>query len=160
MRHLSDWSNLDGSLLLHFDPAVMQIFAAHVQLRGRPESGGILLGTVHDNGLLVRIATQPSRHDKQSAYLFERMAFGHRAAARRHWRSSGGIVRYLGDWHTHPQDFPTPSGLDLEEWQKLARARKDERPTLSVIVGRKALHVEMMDKRGKRSPLSATHENL
>lgn len=151
MQHMSDWSTVDGSLLVHLSEDVMQVLSINVQSGGRPESGGILLGTVHERGLMVIAATQPSRLDRQFPYLFERMPFGHRAVARRRWKSSNGLVRYIGEWHTHPQDFPTPSGTDLAEWKKLAQVRLDKRAVLAVIVGRQTFHVEMMDAKGGRS---------
>jgi integrative and conjugative element protein (TIGR02256 family) len=150
MQHLSDWSSTDGTILLHLSAKVIEVFAVNVQSSNRSESGGILLGTVHEKGLMIETATQPSRMDRQFRYMFERMPFGHSAIARRHWRLSNGTVRYLGEWHTHPQDVPSPSGIDLSEWQKLAQVRLDKRPTLSVIVGRKTLHIEMMDRNGNR----------
>ena len=142
MRHVADWATQGQHVLLNFAEGVLGVFEAYVQTRSRPESGGVLLGTVHERGLLITMATPPSRHDGRHPYLFERGPNGHRAVAQRAWRKSGGTVRYLGEWHTHPQDLPSPSRIDREEWRKLARARQDRRPLLAVIVGRRGLHVE------------------
>lgn len=144
MRHVSDWTLPDGSVLLSFSDSVCGVFERNVQTGDLPESGGVLLGTVHERGLLVTVATTPTRLDRQLRYLFERLPFGHRAVARRLWRSTGGTTRYIGEWHTHPQDIPTPSAIDLDEWRKLAKARADKRPLLAVIVGRHTLHVELL----------------
>jgi len=153
MRCMSDWTLGDGSVLLSFSDEVCGVFERNVQVGDRPESGGVLLGTVHERGLLVTVATTPTRLDRQFRYLFERLPFGHRAIARRFWRSSNGKTRYIGEWHTHPQNIPTPSGIDLEEWQALARVRIDRRPLLAVIVGRDALHVELAHGNGHRELL-------
>ena len=153
MRLLSDWSSIGGEVLLHFSSEVMAVFEANVQTERRPESGGILLGTVHDHGMLITHATVPSRFDRQLPMFLSREARGHRAVAQRMWRASGGIVRYLGDWHTHPEDDPSPSGIDLREWHQLALLRNDGRPALSVIVGRREMHVELMFADAKRMPL-------
>ena len=153
MRHVSDWALPDGSVLLNFSEEVRGVFEKNVQVGDRPESGGVLLGTVHERGLLVTVATTPTRLDRQFRYLFERLPFGHRAVAKRLWRSSAGTTRYIGEWHTHPQDIPTPSGIDLHEWRKLANLRADKRPLLAVIVGRQALHVELAHGNGGRELL-------
>lgn len=150
MQHMSDWATPDQELLLNFSEPVLKVFQAHIQTETRPESGGVLLGTVHERGLLVTMATVPTRWDRQFRYLFERSPWGHRAIARRKWRSSGGLVRYIGEWHTHPQSIPTPSSIDLEEWRKLASVRADGRPLLAVIVGWNALHVELASGTGSR----------
>lgn len=154
MRHVSDWTLADGGLLLNFSPDVHDVFERHVQVGDLPESGGILLGTVHERGLLVTVATTPTRLDRQLRYLFERLPFGHRAVAQRMWRRSAGTTRYIGEWHTHPQDIPIPSGIDLDEWRKLAKKRADKRPLLAVIVGRHGLHVELAHGNGHRELLS------
>jgi len=150
MRHVSDWTLGDGRLLLHFSDEVRDVFERNVQVGDRPESGGVLLGTVHEKGLMVTLATTPSRLDRQLRYLFERLPFGHRAVAQRLWRATGGPTRYIGEWHTHPQDIPTPSRIDLDEWKKLAKKRADKRPLLAVIVGRHTLHIEMAHGNGRR----------
>ncbi|WP_369075232.1 Mov34/MPN/PAD-1 family protein, partial [Aromatoleum toluclasticum] len=53
-----------------------------------------------------------------------------------------------GEWHSHPQDFPIPSGIDRSEWKWLASERKDKRPFLAVIVGNAVLHVELVSSKG------------
>ncbi|MFP8780195.1 Mov34/MPN/PAD-1 family protein [Hydrogenophaga sp. RWCD_12] len=151
---MSDWTLAGGSLLLNFSDEVRGVFDRNVQVGNLPESGGVLLGTVHERGLLVTVATTPTRLDRQFRYLFERLPFGHRAVARRQWRKSAGTTRYIGEWHTHPQDIPVPSGIDLNEWQKLAKTRADKRPLLAVIVGRNDLHVELVQGDGHRELLS------
>ncbi|MDP3659569.1 Mov34/MPN/PAD-1 family protein [Phenylobacterium sp.] len=154
MRQVRDWTLADGSLLLNFSDDVRSVFERNVQVGDLPESGGVLLGTVHERGLLVTVATTPTRLDRQLRYLFERLPFGHRAVAKRKWRQSAGTTRYIGEWHTHPQDIPVPSSIDLDEWRKLAKKRADKRPLLAVIVGRHGLHVELAHGNGHREQLT------
>ena len=155
MRYLSDWTLDDGSFLLNFSLDVLRVFVDHVQIGVMLESGGVLLGTVHSDGLLVTVATTPTRRDRQLRYFFERLPFGHRVIARQLWRGSGGLTRYIGEWHTHPQDVPAPSAIDLDEWCRLAKVRADQRPLLAVIVGRSGLHVELTHGDGRRQVLKA-----
>ena len=149
MPFVSDWASSDRAVLLSFDAGVLAVFAKHIQRRARDcEAGGILVGTVHEAGLLVKEASEPTGRDVRRQYFFERMPFRHRALARSRWRSSAGTMRYLGEWHTHPQDHPTPSALDRSEWLQLARKRADGRPMLAVIVGRRSLHIELVSAKG------------
>ncbi|UTV82336.1 Mov34/MPN/PAD-1 family protein [Acidithiobacillus sp. YTS05] len=99
--------------------------------------------------MLIEQATEPTPHDKRLRYLFERMPFGHEAIAVSRWAESQGTVRYLGEWHTHVEDDPHPSGLDRSEWKLLSAKRRDKRPVLAVIVGRKNLHVELVPSSGR-----------
>lgn len=116
-----------------------------------PESGGILLGHVRGENLEVLEATVPTIWDKRMRYLFERMPFGHQLLANDRWTASNGTVRYLGEWHTHPEDWPSPSQLDLTEWRALTKKRKDKRDMLALIVGKCGLHLELV---------SATRNNI
>lgn len=149
MQHLSSWATTDRRILVDLGAPVVEVFQRHVQqIASDSEGGGILLGSVRGHHLEVLHATAPTKWDKRFQYLFERLPFGHKDQAELRWTESGGTVRYLGEWHTHPQDYPTPSQLDRAEWLKLAERRQDKRAVLVVIVGRKALHVELVPRVG------------
>ena len=149
MQFMSSWATNDKSKLLHFSTGTLETFSQHVQSSDADcEAGGLLLGSVHGVHLLIEQATIPTGWDKRFRYLFERMPFGHEAIAWSRWTASQGTVRYLGEWHTHPEDDPHPSGLDRSEWNRLSAQRRDKRPMLAVIVGRKSLYVELVPSSG------------
>jgi integrative and conjugative element protein (TIGR02256 family) len=149
MQFMSSWATDDKRTLLHFSESTMETFCRHVQASDADyEAGGLLLGSVHGSHMLIEQATIPTARDKRFRYLFERMPFGHQAIALSRWMASHGTVRYLGEWHTHPENHPHPSGLDRSEWGQLAAKRRDKRPMLAVIVGRKSLYVELVPSSG------------
>lgn len=151
---MSSWATNDRKTLLHFSDSSLKVFSQYVQRREVDcEAGGLLLGSVHGAHMLIEQATVPTAWDKRFRYLFERMPFGHEAIALARWTASQGTVRYLGEWHTHPEDYPHPSGLDRSEWNRLAAKRRDRRPMLAVIVGRKSLYVEWVPSSGHGSVL-------
>jgi integrative and conjugative element protein (TIGR02256 family) len=43
---------------------------------------------------------------------------------------------YVGEWHTHPEDVPAPSTIDLQEWS-IVMKRNPGKPMIFLIVGRK-----------------------
>lgn len=149
MQFMSSWAADDKKTLLHFSASTLETFCQYVQTKvADSEAGGLLLGSVHGGHMLIEQATVPTAWDKRFRYLFERMPFGHEAIALSQWTASKGTVRYLGEWHTHPEDHPYPSGLDRSEWSRLSAKRRDKRPMLAVIVGRKTLHVESVPSSG------------
>lgn len=149
MCFMSSWATPNRRTLVNFAESVITVFERHIQtLPSDCESGGLLLGTVHGSNIMVIEATVPTAWDKRFQYLFERMPFGHRSIAQARWEASGGTVRYLGEWHTHPQDYPCPSGLDRSEWNKLSSKRADGRPMLAIIVGCKSLYIELVPHAG------------
>ncbi|WP_313065027.1 Mov34/MPN/PAD-1 family protein [Pseudomonas sp.] len=79
------------------------------------EAGGILLGHVRGEHLETIEATEPLFWHKRFRFLFERLPYLHHRLAMKRWKESNGLVRYIGEWHTHPQNFPTPSSIDPTE---------------------------------------------
>jgi integrative and conjugative element protein (TIGR02256 family) len=131
-----------------FAECVLAVFQNYVQGDLDCEAGGILIGSLHGPNIAVVGATAPTWLDRRFRVLFERMPFGHNLIAQVRWKASGGKVRYLGEWHTHPENFPSPSSIDRTEWNVLSRKRADGRPMLAVIVGRKGLYVELVPREG------------
>ena len=149
MPFMNSWATPDRRVLLSFAESVIAVFELHIQAQPFDcEVGGLLLGAVHGASIAVVEATAPTTWDRCLRCFFERMPFGHSSIARARWKTSGGTVRYAGEWHTHPQDYPLPSRLDRTEWNKLSRKRADGRPLLAVIVGRKSLYIELVPHAG------------
>lgn len=149
MQFMSSWTTEDGRTLLYLSESTIKTFHQYAQLDDKDcEAGGILIGSVHGAHMLVEQATTPTALDKRLRFLFERMPFGHESIALSRWRETLGTIRYLGEWHTHPQDDPQPSALDRAEWQRLSVNRRDKRPMLAVVVGRKSLYVELVSGSG------------
>lgn len=150
MQFMTTWRSPADEQFVYFSQSVLEIFKRHIQGAEGTEAGGILLGHVRGKHLEVLEASEPTRQDRRLRYFFERMIHGHKSLAERRWQESNGLVRYIGEWHTHPQEVPSPSSIDLGEWEILATGRTDRRPLLAVIVGRQNLHVELMHAGGRR----------
>lgn len=159
MQFMSSWATSDNRTLLHFSPSTIRTFH-HFKQNGHldKEAGGLILGSVHGSHMLVERVTVPTAWDKRFRNLFERLPFGHKVIALSRWVESHGTVRYLGEWHTHPEDHPHPSGIDISEWKRLAALRVDQRPMLGVIVGRKSLHIELVSRSGIRFSMQSVEE--
>lgn len=115
-------------------PAVIEHMHRHRQTSWwKREAGGQLFARLTNTVLDVVLATGPYRSDFRSR-------FGYRSApasAQREIRKQREYgLYYCGDWHTHPQPFPTASGDDFETIKKL-QARSDLRleAVLMVILG-------------------------
>ncbi|MBK0010759.1 Mov34/MPN/PAD-1 family protein [Stenotrophomonas sp. S41] len=129
----SDALGLGGHVLIQAE--VIELIRGFCQHNAEaPESGGVLLGFRRGVHLHVTRATTPTVHDRCSRTSFERSSKGHQAAALQHWSSSAGTGDYLGEWHTHPQVHPSPSGTDLFEWKKIL-AGASARQMIFLVVG-------------------------
>lgn len=96
------------------------------------EAGGIFVGEYRGEDLIIVSSTSPGLLDKRSRNRFKRRSPHHNTVAISAWWASKRIQTFTGDWHTHPEDHPTPSGLDISEWQK----KMPKRFMLLVIIGR------------------------
>lgn len=122
----------DGMILI--EPKVVAELAEFRQLKlNSPESGGILLGFRRGSHIHVVEFTSPQPGDKQSRTSFDRVSGAHQQIAIDRWAASDSRMDYVGEWHTHPERCPTPSGIDAREWHAIYSSRS--MPMLFAILG-------------------------
>ena len=133
------------------DAAVVHLFRRHVQNGPhRPEAGGVLLGRqIRETcDSVVDRASTPMPRDERGRLFFNRRDPGHQVFMDEAWKASEGTTVYLGEWHTHPEPVPRPSGVDLHDWRR--RLKHDDVPsqeTFFVIVGKSEVCVWRGDRR-------------
>ncbi|WP_187274759.1 MULTISPECIES: Mov34/MPN/PAD-1 family protein [unclassified Methylobacterium] len=101
------------------------------------EAGGIFIGSHRGPHIEITACTTPLPSDVRRSNLFDRKDSGHQAAALAAWQSTSGTDTYVGEWHTHPVDDPTPSTRDLRTWQSILA--RDTDPAVFMIVGRRSV---------------------
>ncbi len=85
---------------------------------GDSESGGILLGSIYDDIVRVEAISTPSGSDVRGINYFQRDKAQAQRLINQAYEYSHGTTNYLGEWHTHYQEYPQPSQLDSSEIQK------------------------------------------
>ena len=98
------------------------------------EAGGQLFGTLNATQVCVTEASGPYAGDERSRYRYRsNPAAAQRAIEDRHKR---GLL-YLGEWHTHAEDYPSASDLDDAAMRRLiANSQLNSDALLMMIVGR------------------------
>ncbi len=98
------------------------------------EAGGQLFGTINAAEVCVTEASGPYAGDERSRYRYRsNPAAAQRAIEDRHNR---GLL-YLGEWHTHAEDYPGASGLDDDAMRRLiTNSQLNSNSLLLLIVGR------------------------
>jgi integrative and conjugative element protein (TIGR02256 family) len=121
-------------LEVSFSTDVLQHFQKNKQdAFWKPEAGGQLFARINADGWEIIKATGPRRSDYRRRFRF----FPSRKDDQTEINASfDNGLHYVGDWHTHPEDRPTPSSLDLNSIVDLVKSSKHQLPGfLMVIVG-------------------------
>lgn len=150
---------LDLKLVFRVSPQQRLIIVAHAldQMKTfaqhrwwQPEAGGVLLGRhlLDSADVVVDEVTTPQSSDRRSRFGFFRSK-QHENLARKRWREEKNSVAYLGLWHTHPEDDPSPSSVDYADWRQAVAGDAFEGDQLFFpIVGRKRIRVWCLGRRG------------
>ncbi|WP_366512534.1 Mov34/MPN/PAD-1 family protein [Mesorhizobium sp.] len=80
------------------------------------EAGGILVGGYRGPHIEIVSCTTPLPRDIRKRHLFDRRDPGHQSAALKAWLTSSKTETFVGEWHTHPEAYPSPSQRDLVTW--------------------------------------------
>ncbi len=84
------------------------------------EAGGVLLGRhiIGCRDIIIDEVTSPAPADRRMRLSFQRSQAYHQQVIDARWRNSRGTCQYLGEWHTHPEAYPTPSSVDVSDWHR------------------------------------------
>lgn len=108
------------------------------------EAGGVLVGRfiLGSHDIVIDDISTPMLKDKRKRMFFKRDKKEHQNFLYKIWEESQGTCNYLGEWHTHPEPFPTPSSHDLKEWKRILKEVDCESEIiLFIIVGINGINV-------------------
>jgi len=118
--------SLSNNGLIKIDSSPLERMEAYQQIdRNSSEGGGVLLGRfiLNSKNIVVDKVTVPMIGDKRTRSGFIRGEKMHQRIIESSWRKSEGRCNYLGEWHTHPEMYPTPSGQDIKNWKEILSSR-------------------------------------
>ncbi len=108
----------DGGRIEISNHALSQMLTYVQNTKRQPEAGGILIGRyiVDSLDIVIDKVTVPMAGDRQERFSFWRDRKRHQQVIDQIWLESEGTSTYLGEWHTHPENIPTPSNTDTKNW--------------------------------------------
>lgn len=119
---------------------------AHLDTRSHRESGGLLVGYVNMKRKIVYIshALEPSRDSRGTREGFVRGVEGYPDMIKDIEVRTGGILGYVGEWHTHPEGSTKPSPIDRGALAQIQH-RLDAAgiPGVILIVGQRSITAAM-----------------
>lgn len=128
---------------LRVDKRVFQCWLKHRQLARRDtEQFGVLIGSriEGESKIWIDKCTTPKRKDISQRTRFVMKDPFHQKTIDEAFAESNGELGYIGTWHTHPQDKPVPSSVDLKDWVHCT-LRNPDRQLVFVIVGIKQVNI-------------------
>ena len=139
---------------LHFAAGVPDAML-HLLRRANPsETGGLLIGQINFKRKIVYVTRLlgPPKDSRGSAYAFYRGILDLPETIREVERRTGGLLGYVGEWHTHPMGGAELSGTDVEAVENIRNILDPvSLPTLVTIVTPDGIHPHIFE---------ATHPHL
>ena len=128
---------------LIFSKGVVEHFISHQQRRRwQREAGGQLFARFDGNEIIVEDCTGPRRSDRRTRNAFRPDRRAERQEIEERFEQG---LHFIGDWHTHPEDYPQPSSLDLHSVSEMfVKSNHALNGFVLVIVGRKELPTGML----------------
>lgn len=122
------------------------------------ESGGIMIGkeNMSNKNLIINNLTIPMSKDKQRHNRFFRKDKRHIEIFNTLHTESDKTLRYMGEWHTHPEAIPNFSSIDLNNWKKISSESLVEINHYHIIVGFEAIRLWMYSSKQNDTKLLTT----
>jgi integrative and conjugative element protein (TIGR02256 family) len=138
------------SIKVHVNKSVYKCWLKHRQLKTEDtEQFGVLIGsrTEDESNIWIDRCTTPQTKDVSRRASFTLKDPYHQTFIDKVFAESDGEMGYIGTWHTHPQNNPAPSGVDIADWANCTH-RNPNRQLLFVIVGNKqvCIYINIVEK--------------
>jgi integrative and conjugative element protein (TIGR02256 family) len=126
---------------LVFGQAALEIFSKYRQQEMEPESGGLLFAEFAFPLIQIVEVSAPHATDRRWRTLFIPNRILQRQLIRQCFKKG---LHFVGEWHTHPEPKPTPSGLDLKSMgDAFVKSRHELNYFIMAIVGNRRETLEL-----------------
>ena len=107
------------------------------------EAGGILIGKENksNENIIINHITVPMPKDERKHNRFIRKDKKHIELFENLYKESDETLRYVGEWHTHPEAIPNFSCIDLKNWKTISKDSKGYVKFYHIIVGYEAIRM-------------------
>jgi integrative and conjugative element protein (TIGR02256 family) len=139
--------SLQQTINIKITRTALDVIEGHKQIKRKAkESGGILLGQVIGNEVFILKVSTPNIFDKASRHSFDCNKDAAQVIINYEFMNSGQKTIYIGEWHTHPENHPTPSRVDNKMIvQQYFKNRINEPFLILLIQGFKGIYIGIFD---------------
>ncbi len=123
----------DESLVIVMPQVILEL-RSHRQLTPKSkEAAGVLIGERRGPHIVIWTISHPSDEDIRDRFSVNRISKHHQKVVDQAFHKSKGTWQYIGEWHTHPEDVPSPSPTDINSWRTNLVSNEE---LVLIIVGR------------------------
>lgn len=127
---------LENKLKLIIEDEVLSSIYKFNLINYKHENGGVLLGKFNKKEktyIITNISTTNSE-DRKGRYFFIRNKKQAQAIINKYWKNSNGEINYLGEWHTHDEEYPNPSFVDKQLVKQMLNNKNIEIDNVFMII--------------------------
>ena len=127
---------LENKLKLIIEDEVLTSIYKFNLINYKHENGGVLLGKFNKKEktyIITNISTTNSE-DRKGRYFFIRNKKQAQAIINKYWKNSNGEINYLGEWHTHDEEYPNPSFVDKQLVKQMLNNKNIEIDNVFMII--------------------------
>ena len=127
---------LEDKLKLVIEDEVLSGIYKFNPINYKNENGGILLGKFNkkkNTYIITNISTTNSK-DRKGKCFFIRSKKEAQVIINRFWKESKGEINYLGEWHTHNEEYPTPSFIDKKLIKQMLNNKNAEIDNVFMVI--------------------------
>ncbi len=116
-----------------FTSSALEAISSYKQDKSfKKEAGGQLFAQFEGACIRIVDATPPKKKDLRSRFGFRPHRPTEKLEIHKKYTDAG--LHFVGDWHTHPQAVPIPSGTDIESVCKMMNDSKHDLPGLLLVI--------------------------
>ncbi|KES09316.1 hypothetical protein SASC598O02_015930 [Snodgrassella alvi SCGC AB-598-O02] len=111
------------------------------------EACGILIGGYNEkqNKIFIDLCTELQKADLRKRTFFTLKDPFHQKRVNDVFISSQQTQFYLGTWHSHPENYPSPSNVDLQDWKKCIKRNSHNKFMVFAIIGLKEILINVYE---------------
>jgi integrative and conjugative element protein (TIGR02256 family) len=115
--------------------SIFSDISKYMQEGNKPENGGLLFAEFYLPKIFVRKASMPNKTDYRNRHEFKPDQVMQQKTINVYFKKG---LHYIGEWHTHPEEYPVPSVADITSMQDTFIASRHElNYFLLIIAGNK-----------------------
>ncbi len=121
---------------------VLELFIKSKQIKKtQKEVGGQLFAKISQNEISILKTYLPNKYDKRTYNSF--LPSRKKQMEEIYYSFPRGL-HYVGDWHTHPEETPTPSNIDLDSMKEcFVKSKHELNNFILIIVGNSKIYLNL-----------------